>query len=473
MFNVTISSALSSLVPFWSNEIVKSLSLGNEYAMAINMILMEIISISSSLLTDTISMMIVGCLILIFSLKYFNINIFDMITNINKKHYLSVVTIEKIENNDIVLYASQSFNAINHMLIKKYKFNKLRYLNDSNFDILVDTIKNLKLENDLFVNVDRTVDKTTICLSSYKKNLHDILNNALELYCDNNNIYKLKLVGTENNGTSYNYPKPMLCLTYVLINVYKMNKLKILADINNVSGDDENKHLEQIKSSTKTSKEITYESTKNLSNNLKSIYLLENCKNYKLEEDIYITIERRNNVVTYSLSSNTTDLKKFLKKCIDTYKINVSVSDYKYKVKLVGYESVRMENITISYPTNLMALCNKLIVDNIVNDYKIIKHRDKEIKIIEDIHNLLIDDVLINTNVTVQSPNYWENYICKTFILESNTVNPIDFLEKCMTEYTEYLDNKNKNIIYYFKYLGKIDGKLKFNKTILSSNIHK
>ena len=42
MFNSTLSSALLSLTPFWSNELVKQANLGNEYSMAITMIFMTI-----------------------------------------------------------------------------------------------------------------------------------------------------------------------------------------------------------------------------------------------------------------------------------------------------------------------------------------------------------------------------------------------------------------------------------------------
>ena len=96
MINNTILAAFSSLIPFWSNQIIKTFALGNEYAMAINMILTEIITICSSFLNDIISMISLGIFILCISLKYFNINIFDILTNINKNFKISSTIIIKV-----------------------------------------------------------------------------------------------------------------------------------------------------------------------------------------------------------------------------------------------------------------------------------------------------------------------------------------------------------------------------------------
>jgi hypothetical protein len=289
-----------------------------------------------------------------------------------------------------------------------------------------------------------------------------------------NKTYKLKLVGSENNGTSYSYPEAMNYLTYILVNKYKMTKIKILSNFstsNQKSSSEENeeKKEKKIKNANKKSEETTMETIIECEKNLKNIFLLESCKNYKIEEDIFITIERFEDIVTYILFSDTIDLKDFMKKCIEEYKTSVSIKDYKYVLKLTGCESHGDNGSKIKYSNNFFALCDKLISEGYVNNFRMVNIDNNSIKIIDEITNIMVDDILINCIRTIQSPNYWEKYISIVCILESNTVDLTKYIEQCEKDYKIKTSKNNEGTIFYFKYLGKFDNELKFTKTILST----
>lgn len=480
MFKDTIKSAFSSLAPLWGNEIVRIYSLNNEYNIAITMILGETISFLSGFLNDTISMILICGVIIVVTLNFFGIKLINNLSISKSYSSVTVIGTEKYSAQETSLLCSKAFKSVNLMLIKKYNIAKLRYLKDSDFDIIVDDMLDYKLEDDLYVSVKRDnkdSQKIMITLSSYNKNIDEIIRNAINTYDDDDKIYKLKFVGNEINGTSYNYPEAMKYLTYVLVNNYKMSKLKILHETKyNYEGHKEDLRntndsasKENLKNANKKTESTMIESIDDLAKNLKNIYLLENCKNYKLEDDIFITIERIENVVTYTLLSNTVDLKDFLKKCIDVYKTSISVKDYKYVLKMSGLETSSLYNNKISYPKNLIALCDKLISGEHVNNFRMVESGGKSVKIIDDIANIMVDDILINSVRSIISPNTWERYIYTIYILESNTVNLTEYIEKCIKEYDIKESKQNDGIIYYFKYLGKFDKELKFSKSVLSS----
>lgn len=471
-FSSTIVSAITSLAPFWSNELVKSNSLGSEYTMAISMILGELIKLLSVHLTDFMSLILVFVVSVIFMLKSSGLYKFDVSYFIKKNKSISVTATEKTIAGEINLMCSDSFKAINKLLIQKYNFSNLRYLKDQMTGVIVDVSKNVEIDKDLFVTITKTSDTVNITLSSYTRDLHKLLSDAITEY-GNNKKYSLQFVGTETNGTSYCYPETMEYLTYVLVNFYKMNKLKILhktkdekfnrGDTN--SNTTEHKKTE-IESSSKSKDELKLDTLDDVSE--KNIFLLENCLNYVLDDDITITIERNDNIVRYILSSDTKDLKEFINTCLEKYKFNINTTNYKYKVKLTGREKQGNDRFEFSYPKKVMALCNRLITNGHVKHFRTLEHNGETLNMIDKVTNLIMDGILINvtTHVTVQ--NWWDNAsLSKLFVLESNDVDIGKYLEECEKEYDEYLKTKHDNILYYFKYLGKVNGELKFSKTVL------
>lgn len=483
MINEAILSSILSLVPFWSNELIKICSLGTEYTMIISIILTQVIKFVSVYASDLIIIILFCIIALFYGLKKMGINIdFNLI-----KMTSGMITVECTEktneSGEINILASTSFKAINHMLINKYKFNKLKYLKDCDFNIIVDNIQTIELEKDLHANIKRENEKVKITLTSYSKDLNGLLKSAIEEYDGKNSDNVLKLIGKEQGGTTFCYPDAMEYLTYVLIHNYGMNKLKILSSSSKRELQSDEKEKEKnknkkndsekskgIECDSMTDEEIKSEMVENLNSKFNNMFLLENCKDYHLLNDIHITIERINDMVTYTLRSSTTDLKQFLKKCIDDYKINISAKEYKYKIKLVGYESMVRDVMYISYPDNLMALCHTLITKEHVNNYKIIHSSGRKYNIIDKITNLNVDGILINTVTTSSNQsNYCDKCTCKTYILESNDVNIMEYLRVCESEYNDYMQQQTNNRIYHFKYLGKFGDELKFTTTVLSS----
>lgn len=479
MIKNSIKSALGSLVPFWSNEIVKVFVLGNEYTMAITVVLSETVSFLSNFLNDELSILLIFLVSTLMFFKWCGINIINTESFIKSVNSVTVIGTEKHGSNESSLHCSTAFKAVNLMLIKKYSVKKLIYLKDSNFDVVVDNLTNHQLEPDLFVSVKRDIkdnNKIFITLSSYNLNIDKIISEAIKTYDDDDTQYKLKLVGIEPSGTSYNYPEAMRCLNYVLVNTYGMKKLKILSDTmmsDKNNPNDKKEHIENLKNANKKPEETETETIDELEKRLKNIYLLESCKNHRLDDDIFITIERSDTIVTYTLLSNSVDLKIFLKQCIDEYKTSISAKDKKYVLKFSGTEVLSRDRTENLYPKWAIAFCDKLITENHIGNFRLINCDNKCVKIIDEIKNVVIDDILVNTIRSVQSPNFWEKYISTTFVLESSTVNLNEYIEQCVRDYEHRTMLKNDGNIYYFKYLGKFGKDIKFSKCVLSSETNK
>lgn len=478
MFNETISAALLQVTSIWSKEIGRAYSLDVEYTIAINLILTKTVNYLAQFLTDNTSLLLISLIALVIVLPKFGLNIsYDKFFPM--PNTITVDAIEKYHDNGTQLICSNSFKAINLLIIEKYNVKNLRYINE-NLELVVDNINNLKIDKDLYLTVKKTQndEKINITLTSYHINLNLLIKNAVKIYCKNNN-YQLILHGKEINDVSYVYPDAMLYITYVLVNIYKMNRLKVLnesstellpknPEIVNNNNNNSTSKKEEFKNLTKTIAETQSEMLDNFNKKIKNIYLLDNCKNHLIENDIYITIERLPNVVKYILSSCTSDLKDFLKKCIKLYKQDILQNEYKYTLKITGYEQMSNSNSKIQYPHNLIALCDMLITKHNINNFRIIDVNKEPIKIIDDIVNLKVDDILINIIKNVSSPNYWETFMSVTYILESNVVNLSKYMEDCVKNYDDSFSKKNDNILYYFKYLGRINGELKFSKVVLS-----
>jgi hypothetical protein len=185
MFKDTIKSALISLSPIWSNELIRLFALDNNYIMAITMILSETITFLSEYLTDTISITLVLLIGFFVLLNLCGINMINYSLFMKSPNSIVVIGTEKYSNNKISLICSKAFKSVNLMLINKYKIKKLRYLKDSNFDIIVDDMINYKLEPDLYVSVKRDqkdTQKIMITLSSYNLNIDTIISNAIATY---------------------------------------------------------------------------------------------------------------------------------------------------------------------------------------------------------------------------------------------------------------------------------------------------
>lgn len=478
MFNETIIAALTNVGPFVSNSIVGSLSLGNEYSVGINMLLMETIRYLGHYMTDLISIFILSISVITIIATKFGVNPFSKIRFFKKYNTITTVAFEKCDETGVKFLCSKTFGALNAILIQKYNITKTRYVDCNYFDVVIDDCNQHKLEEDLYLTVKRDGadnKKIYLILSSYYKNLNLITQNALNSYYSNEKKYKLTLVGSETDGQSFNYPEPMMYLTYVLIKFYGMTKLIILAENhssrNILSTDDDFEKKKSKTVDTKSNEQKQNESIEHTKKKLKNIFLLEKCKNYKLEEDIYITIDRCGNLVKYILHSDNVNLDGFLRKCIDKYKQDISVTEYKYTLKIIGYEQTSRDGSSINYPNYLLGLCHRLITKHNVNNFRLVEINRKISKIIEEISNLRVDNIVINTIRSNPAINYYDSTCCTTYVLESDVVDLNDYLELCHNEYQKFISQKPDDTLYYFKYLGKIGNELNFSHSVLSSEI--
>ena len=66
MYNQTLYSGLINVVPFWSSNLIQILGLGNEYNIAFNMILTELLKITTGSLNDNILLLITLSIAIVF-----------------------------------------------------------------------------------------------------------------------------------------------------------------------------------------------------------------------------------------------------------------------------------------------------------------------------------------------------------------------------------------------------------------------
>ena len=363
------------------------------------------------------------------------------------------------------------------MLITKYKIKQIRILKDLKSDIVIDEVSNLHLEKDLILHVRNNGDKVILRLQSTRINLKELVCSALENFYNTDEKNKLTFVGKEDFGT-YDYPEAMTFLTYVLVNTYHMTKLKILNKKSLPGGnafvsEEEKKESEN---QCKTDTEILLENVDAINRDLKNVFLLECCKEQRIENDIYLDIDRFNQCVVYTFTSETSDLKEFFKKCMDIYKHNMTISEYKHSLRMVGREisDNRDSETHVHYSKELIALNYKLIKENYVNHYRLVTHRNQQYKMIDSITNLKFDNITLNIMKKVQT-KIWDTSITTTFILESNDVDLEQYINDCLKEHTEEIAKSTYQKLFYFKYLGvgATPSELKFSTTILSepSNI--
>ena len=338
-----------------------------------------------------------------------------------------------------------------------YNIKDILYIGNS---IVVNDISNIKLEKDLYVSVTRSNNIVKYNLSSRKMDVVEYINDAIKIYDRNTTVYKITLTGIEN-GIMYKYPESMLCLTYILINVYGMTKLRIL------NGSEQEKGIYDVSIvENDTSKKILSD----ISKNINSLFLIEEYKDFKLKDDIFINIEKNAEHVIYTLTSNTHDLKNFIKECLETYKQLINKTTYKYTTSLIGYETYGQETFKLKYPVGVNALNYYLLEICKISNIKTYEVDGKSIHVVNDSSNLNINGVVFMISRYCKKDtilyNGGESSNTKvTYDISSNEVNVLEFLEKVTEDYKNFLKNQNKNKIYHFIYNGKDKG---FTTNILS-----
>lgn len=480
MFNETLINAIISLSPFWTNDIIKLFNLGNEYSMAINLIIGQVLKFITPYLTDNIciGLICIACCYLI--LVKLNLDIFNLTNYFKGPKQITIIAYEQKQSNtnNAILVASNTFKTICSMLITKYHLDNIKLLNDGfeNIEVL-DVIKNFKLETDLYLNVIHNGEQIIIKLTTYKLNLKKIVSDALESD-QKQNDNKLKFYGTELNGF-FDYPESMMILNYVLINIYNIQKLKVcqFKQIqSNIFSQKTNTEKTNTENNTENKTDLEDENQLNsekIKSNIKKIYIIENCKDFLIENEIYLDVERYGSNTIYILHTKdlNIDLKVFFEKIINIYIKHISKPDYVYKTQLIGYETKTLHGsqFIMNFGKVLLALIDNLIKNKYVNNYRIIDNTQSSIIKIIDADNIDVDDIKINIIKKIIKTH---NYITTihTFILESNTVDIEKYLTNILKIYEESLLKERHSTLYYFKYNGidKKTNEFEFTKHIIS-----
>jgi hypothetical protein len=66
MYNQTLYNGLVNVVPFWSSNLIQVLGIGNEYNIAFNMILTELLKITTGTFNDNTLLFITSLIVIVF-----------------------------------------------------------------------------------------------------------------------------------------------------------------------------------------------------------------------------------------------------------------------------------------------------------------------------------------------------------------------------------------------------------------------
>jgi hypothetical protein len=459
-----IFSAITSLVPFWSNNIASYFGFGSEYAMTINIILAQFIQLMENNFNEKLVMCLLVVIVTILFTNKLGYSLTDLL-RLKKINSITVSGFEDVKDINNTTYPI-AMEALTNLFIDKYNLTNIIVNTDLNAKLSVGTVLNYKLDTDLFLTVTRLNGTVTYELKSYTHNLQQIVSNAINDYTKQNYKNSLTLCGKEDENT-YDYPSQMIHLTYVLLTKYKMPKTIVKSYIS--------LKAEQNRNDNKN--DLGNKDNNNIKQNIvKNICLIDDCINYCLEDDLYITIRRMKNITKYILWSNNVDLKKFIDSATTYYDTNIG-SRYKYRISISGTETSSDRSgansspgIKPDYPALMFALNHNIVTKHNINSYKYIINKDGDLVnkyILNGLTNLQFDDIYLTINKYTNSTS-WFTLTEVEYVLESNTVNIKEYLDNCLKEYETYCKNVTKGNIYHFV-LTKFNGNTpEFNMEILS-----
>ena len=448
-------NGLVNIIPFWSTNIIQLYGLGNEYSVPLNLILTELLKISTLNFNDTIWLISVFVIFVCLSCIKFglltNFNFFD-------KNTICIYGKETETPTGKILVYCDKIEAINNYLINIKKYNNITFVND--YNIIINNVNNYYISKNIYLTITRVSNdqqsKVTYTLWSYYNN---ILNDFLEKILTEHkykNKNELVLIGNETDNL-LNYPLPILAINKWVSHKYNFPKLKCL------------KHGKVVIPNENDDKDCI----NNEINNDEYSYTLDNIDNFQLDE-IILTIKRENNYVYYYLKSTTVCCKEWLENKIQFY--NQNKDKFKNKVVLSGQECIyyTQTNYKKYYYSNYMWALNWYSID-------ILKHQNYECTddnyILEPIDMFKIEnDIYLSITKNSQPSNMYGNKeknidFNVTYTLQSNNDNIKSLLDDILDKYIKYTKNKQKdknNIIYHFVYSGLKNNELTFQKKILS-----
>ncbi len=470
MFNQTIYNGLVNIVPFWSSNLIQIYGLGNEYNVAFNLILTEVLKICTLNLTELTWIIIFSIIILFFTLKKigfaYEFNFWE--TNI------VIINGKEIETpNSKSLEYCNKIQCLNKYLLEEVKIKNITYVNNTN--ITINNIKDYKISPNINLTITRTgtpgeqVRIVTYTLWSYKENIEKFLDGIVEKYKSTTN-YEMVLIGSEANGV-LSYPLPIEAInSWVSLN-WKFPKLKCLKSVSqSIEPDDKTSTDNKNKDSKEENKTINSEYT----------YTLDNIVNFELD-DVTLSISRDNGFVYYYLKSDKICCKQWVESKISYY--NQNKAKFKNKLVLSGSEITYYSsesNKKFCY-VKLMWVINWYVIEklgyqnyeciygDVVNQFKYILEPVELFELEEDLYLTIKKTPRASTYYTTKEYGKDIQDIDVVYTLNSNTKTIKDILES----YTKlYDDHKSKitlnKVIYHFVYAGLKNNELSFQHKVLS-----
>jgi len=474
MYNQTLYNGLVNIVPFWSSNLIQLLGLGNEYNIAFNMIITELLKITTCTLNDNILLLITSSIIIVYIGYKFG---FSPNINLWTKNVIILKAKEIYNVNGFSIEYSNKILSLNNYLLNVKNIKNITYIDDIN--IIINSIINYKLTTKIFLNINRTKNDNGICyvtyeLVSYTQDIDKFITYIVNEYKKDSDS-QIMLIGDETNKM-ISYPEPIHAINYYVNKNFNFPKLKCMKLINNLStqtnnGTTTNTHdTEQ----TKTLKTIS-----NVSNDYS--YTLDNIVNFNLGK-IYLTINRENQQVYYFIKSTQANCKEWLDKIINEYSQN-KYSKFANKIVLTGKEEIvlTMTSFRNYYYSREMWALNWLLIEKLDYQHFQCVNGDNQNKIykyvLEPLELYKIDDDLFLTiekdkfdNLRCgKSESKYINSFDVIYTLYSNSLNLKNIIEKYTKEFDLYKNNISSNkILYHFTYAGMKNNELIFNSRILS-----
>jgi hypothetical protein len=163
MYNQTLYSGLVNVVPFWSSNLIQILGLGNEYNIAFNMILTELLKITTGTLNDNILLFITSVIVIVFVGYKFG---FSLNINLWTKNVIILRGKEFYNANGFTIEYCNKISALNNYLLDVKNIKNITYVDDIN--IIINTMSNYKLTPKIYLNIIRTKNDGGIYYVSYE-----------------------------------------------------------------------------------------------------------------------------------------------------------------------------------------------------------------------------------------------------------------------------------------------------------------
>ncbi len=471
MFNQTIYNGLVNIVPFWSSNLIQIYGLGNEYNVAFNLILTELLKLCTGNLTVIAWISIMVMVLIFLTLKkigfVYEFNFWE--TNV------VIINGKEIETpNSKSLEYCNKIQSLNKYLLEEVKIKNITYVNNTN--ITINNIKDYKISSNINLTITRTgnpgdqVRIVTYTLWSYKANIEQFITEILEKYKSTTN-YEMVLIGNESNGM-LNYPLPIEAInSWVSLN-WKFPKLKCLKSATQAvdPNADSTGSTDSKEKKDEPKQSVTSEYT----------YTLDNIVNFELD-DVCLSISRDNGFVYYLLKSDKICCKQWVESKISFY--NQNKAKFKNKMVLSGSEVTRyMENSNKVYCyVKLMWVINWYVIEKLgYQNYECVAgdcaNQHKYILEPVELFELEEDMFLTIKKISRDSAYYTNKEYGKdikdcdvTYTLNSNTKTIKNVLDTYLKAYDAHRSQITVNkVIYHFVYSGLRGTELSFHHKVLS-----